>query len=153
MGGNGESKPIMISLRSLAIFFAIATPLVAWVWNVERRITSVEAAQDLVNRVKTLEDALLPVLVRYKMDDELRKMGILEGAPAEEDEAVPEEEVAMRPPEAPEEEGPPEEARREFKHRVREPSPEERKEIEEKLREEADKWAREKIQQRPMAGH
>jgi len=157
MSEENGAKPIMISLRSLAIFFAIATPLTTWIWHVEKRITSVEAAQDLVNRVKTLEDALLPVLVRYNMDEELRKMGYIEGIPAEGasniDASCHREEMAEK---IMDEEADPGLERRkevpEYRDRdgARRPS---RKEIEEKLRKKAEEWAKEQIQQSPQAEH
>lgn len=67
-----------LDIKTIAAIFgillALMSPLYAWMWSIEKRMSSVEAAQDLVARIQNLEDALLPVLVEYKLQEELKKI-------------------------------------------------------------------------------
>ena len=65
-----ETKGIVITLPK-AIIVAVICTILGWGWNVERRMTTIEAGQDITLRVKSLEDALLPILVDWKVQNVL----------------------------------------------------------------------------------
>lgn len=70
-----ETKGIVITLPRALITTAIIAVL-GWGWRVEHRMTTIEAGQDLTQRVKSIEDALLPILVDWKVQKELaEKLG------------------------------------------------------------------------------
>lgn len=56
-----------------ALIVAIVLGVAGWAWNLDRRVTACESATDVAGRVSALEEALLPVLVEWKVQTELRK--------------------------------------------------------------------------------
>ena len=67
-----EEKSIRISIPQ-ALVITLILGLIGWGWNVERRMTKVESTTNLAHRVENLENALLPILVDYKVQSELSK--------------------------------------------------------------------------------
>ena len=68
-----EEKGIRITIPQATIIMLILG-LVGWGWNVERRMTKMEASSSLSQRVENLENALLPILVDFKVKEELTKL-------------------------------------------------------------------------------
>lgn len=56
-----------------ALVVAIVLGVASWGWNLDRRVTACESAANLSGRVSALEEALLPVLVEWKVQTELKK--------------------------------------------------------------------------------
>lgn len=58
---------------------ALSTVLIGgftFLWTVNNRVTALEQSKNLAERVEKLENALLPVLVEYKMQQEIKKLGL-----------------------------------------------------------------------------
>jgi len=111
----------------ISLLTAIIIALGGWIWHSEGRFSRLEASQNVVERVSKLENALLPVLVEYRMREEMKRLGIN----LETDEEAP----AEKPKPSPKP--------------VRGKS---RKEIETEVREKAREWANQQIQQ-PVPSH
>jgi hypothetical protein len=101
------------------------TPIVGWMWSIDRQVTELNKSRDLVSRVEKIEDALFPILVEWKVQQQLKEL-FPDGIPGEESE---EDDAGSEPP-----------------------PPEKVKELKERLRKDADDWANKQIQQRPMKG-
>lgn len=56
-----------------AMIVAVVLGIAGWAWNLDRRVTACESATDVAGRVSALEEALLPVLVEWKVQTELKK--------------------------------------------------------------------------------
>lgn len=56
------------------ILLSAITGTFVFLWTINNRLTVIESKQDLSVRVSNLEDALLPVLVEYRLQKELEKL-------------------------------------------------------------------------------
>lgn len=45
-----------------------------FLWTMNNRVTTLEQGKDLTERVEKIENALLPVLVEYKLQQEIKKI-------------------------------------------------------------------------------
>jgi len=96
-------------------------PFGIWLWNLDTRLTTLESHESLMTRVKNIEDALVPILIEFRVETELARRLLQEN----EDEPLP---IALnRVPEA--------------RHLPRE-------EVD-RVTKDAEKWAREQIRQEP----
>jgi hypothetical protein len=77
-----------------ALVVAVVLAVAGWAWNLDRRVTTMESATDVAGRVSALEEALLPVLVEWKVQSELRNR--LEATAEEEEAPVKREEAKLR---------------------------------------------------------
>ena len=72
MADNSEDKGIKITIPQ-ALIFTVVIAVATWGWNVERRMTMVESAGKLNKRIENVENALMPILVEFKVKEELEK--------------------------------------------------------------------------------
>lgn len=47
-----------------------------FMWSMNARVATLEANQSIVDRVETLENALMPVLIEFKLQKEIEKMAL-----------------------------------------------------------------------------
>ncbi len=58
------------------VMYAAIVAAGAFLWHVNGRLTKLESQADIVQRVAALETAIQPMLVEYRVQAELRKLGV-----------------------------------------------------------------------------
>lgn len=71
MPDSDDKKSNIIESLLPKLLYAIVAAAAMWCWSANNRITVLESKGDVGMRVKALEDALLPVLVDWKVQKEL----------------------------------------------------------------------------------
>lgn len=56
------------------LLIAGITAIIIMLWNIDGRVRVLEKQQNIVERVERLENAMLPVLVSWKVEEELKKI-------------------------------------------------------------------------------
>jgi hypothetical protein len=72
---DDKSKTILTTVASTFLATLIVSTL-AWGWKLEGRLSKLETQDNVVQRVKNLEDSLMPVLIEYRLRQELKARGI-----------------------------------------------------------------------------
>lgn len=133
------------------LIIAAVTAVVVLLWNIDSRVKVLEQGQDMVDRVERLETAMLPVLATWKAEEMLKKE-----REREEDEWIPPRYEESYPDSAVGGDEPSEEI---FTEEEGEEEEEEgggiRRDVltrKEMIEKEAEDWAKEQLQQRPIRG-
>ena len=73
-----QSRTVSVIIQSVlgAVLATVIATAISWGLSLEHCITRLESQEDITKRVSTLEDMLTPVLVEFRMREELRKRGL-----------------------------------------------------------------------------
>ena len=66
-----------INATIVALWLGVAASWIGWEYHQTQQVLKLETAADLCQRVQNLEDLLVPLLVEFKVQSELRGRGIV----------------------------------------------------------------------------
>jgi hypothetical protein len=114
-----------VDWQAAAVVVFIVAALIGWGVSVEVRLAQHAGVETLSQRIKNIEDLMTPVLVDWKVQQELRKYGVMVAPTPMSPTPSPD------PPVLPVVPGPPKRSQSE-------------------IEKDAQKWAKEQVQQRPI---